>query len=58
MISSNEQRKMSTEKQSLIEWVTQLNDTLFIQPNDDIALKALDEQVDPSLVTKYATLIR
>lgn len=49
---------MSTEKQSLIEWVTQLNDTLFIQPNDDIALKALDEQVDPSLVTKYATLIR
>ncbi|CAI6088422.1 unnamed protein product [Clonostachys chloroleuca] len=43
---------MSTENQSLIEWVTQLNDTLFIQPNDDIALKALDEQVDPSLVTK------
>ncbi|KAJ4258938.1 hypothetical protein NW762_008025 [Fusarium torreyae] len=35
---------MSTEEQSLFQWVEQLNDTLFIQSNDEIALKAVDEQ--------------
>ncbi|KAM0552422.1 hypothetical protein ACHAPJ_007983 [Fusarium lateritium] len=43
---------MSTEEQPLTQWVEQLNDTLFIQSNDEIALKAVDEQVDRSLVTK------
>ncbi|KAF2019186.1 hypothetical protein BU24DRAFT_114788 [Aaosphaeria arxii CBS 175.79] len=47
---------MSTQQQSLSEWVTQLNDTLFIQPDDAIALNAVQEQVDPSLVVKYITL--
>lgn len=46
---------MSVQPQTLSEWVTELNDTLFIQPNDEIALKAVHEQVDPSLVVKYAT---
>lgn len=49
-ISSN---IMSAQQQSLSQWVTQLNDTLFIQPNDEIALKAVHDQVDPSLVVRY-----
>ncbi|KAF5531895.1 hypothetical protein FPHYL_13846 [Fusarium phyllophilum] len=40
---------MSTKQESLLQWVTRLNDTLFIQPSDEIAIKAIDEQVDPSL---------
>jgi hypothetical protein len=47
---------MSVEASSLSQWVTDLNDTLFIQPNDEIAFKCVDEQVDPSLIVKYATL--
>lgn len=47
---------MSAQQQSLSQWVTQINDTLFIQPNDEIALKAVDDQVDPSLVVRYAAL--
>ncbi|APA12008.1 predicted protein [Sclerotinia sclerotiorum 1980 UF-70] len=43
---------MSVPSQTLSEWVTELNNTLFIQPNDEIALKAVHEQVDPSLVVK------
>ncbi|CAD6445587.1 01af48e8-0ef2-4a93-9721-0e4c16af4077 [Sclerotinia trifoliorum] len=43
---------MPVQSQTLSEWVTELNDTLFIQPNDEIALKAVHEQVDPSLVVK------
>lgn len=46
---------MAAQQQSLSQWVTQINDTLFIQPNDEIALKAVDEQVDPSLVVRYDT---
>jgi hypothetical protein len=46
---------MSVQQQSLSQWVTELNDTLFIQPNDDIALKAVHEQVDPSLIVKCTT---
>ncbi|KAI3588971.1 hypothetical protein IWW34DRAFT_646203, partial [Fusarium oxysporum f. sp. albedinis] len=42
---------MSAKQESLTEWITKLNDTLFIQPNDEIAIKAIDEQVDPSLIT-------
>ncbi|KAH7376649.1 Six-hairpin glycosidase-like protein [Plectosphaerella cucumerina] len=48
----DEQTTMSTQSQSLSQWVTELNDALFIQPNDEIALKAAEEQVDPSLVVK------
>jgi hypothetical protein len=43
---------MSAKQESLTEWITKLNDTLFIQPNDEIAIKAIDEQVDSSLITK------
>ncbi|KAL1857491.1 hypothetical protein Daus18300_010356 [Diaporthe australafricana] len=43
---------MSTQSQTLAQWVTELNDALFIQPNDDVALKAVNEQIDPSLVVK------
>ncbi|KAH7007760.1 hypothetical protein EDB80DRAFT_881253 [Ilyonectria destructans] len=43
---------MSIQAQSLSQWVTELNNTLFIQPNDEIALRAVDEQVDPTLVVK------
>lgn len=46
---------MSAQFQTLAEWVTELNDALFIQPNAEIALKAVHEQVDSSLVVKYAT---
>lgn len=48
---------MSTEHVSLAQWVRDINDTLFIQPNDELALKAVNEQVDPSLVVKYAPLV-
>ncbi|KAF2845237.1 hypothetical protein T440DRAFT_435114, partial [Plenodomus tracheiphilus IPT5] len=43
---------MSAQQQSLSQWVKELNDTLFIQPNDEVSLKAVHEQVDPSLVVK------
>ncbi|KAF7588657.1 hypothetical protein BBP40_005408 [Aspergillus hancockii] len=43
---------MAAQQQSLCQWVTQINDTLFIQLNDEIALKAVDEQVDSSLVVR------
>lgn len=45
---------MASAEQPLTQWVAQLNDTLFIQPNDEVALKAVSDQVDPSFVTKYA----
>lgn len=47
---------MSAQQQSLSQWVTQINDTLFIQSNDEIALRAVHDQVDPSLVVRYASL--
>ncbi|KAB8073574.1 hypothetical protein BDV29DRAFT_157450 [Aspergillus leporis] len=43
---------MLGEQQSLSQWVAQINNILFIQPNDEIALKAVHEQVDPSLVVR------
>ncbi|KAH7242813.1 hypothetical protein BKA59DRAFT_442147 [Fusarium tricinctum] len=43
---------MSAKQESLTQWVKNLNDVLFIQPNDELAIKAIDEQVDSSLVTK------
>ncbi|KAJ5447007.1 hypothetical protein N7445_001828 [Penicillium cf. griseofulvum] len=43
---------MTAQQQSLSQWVTQINDTLFIQPNDEIALKAVHDQVDPGLVVR------
>jgi hypothetical protein len=48
---------MSPQEQSLSQWVTQINNILFIQPDDEIALKAVHEQVDPSLVVRYAALV-
>ena len=48
----------AVQAQTLSEWVTELNDTLFIQPNDEIALRAVHEQVDPSLVVKYVRMTR
>ena len=47
---------MSAQQESLSHWVTKLNDTLFIQPDDELALEAINDQVDQSLVTKYVTL--
>ncbi|KAF5868370.1 uncharacterized protein Bfra_012464 [Botrytis fragariae] len=43
---------MSTPNQTLGEWAAELNDILFMQSNTEVALKALSEQVDPSLVMK------
>ncbi|CAN9187485.1 unnamed protein product [Alternaria alternata] len=43
---------MSAQQESLSQWVIKLNDTLFIQPNNELALEAINEQVDQSLVTK------
>ena len=43
------------QQQTLAEWVTELNDTMFTQPDDEIALKAVNEKVHPSLVVKYLT---
>ncbi|KAB2103639.1 hypothetical protein AG0111_0g8644 [Alternaria gaisen] len=43
---------MSAQQESLSHWVTKLNDTLFIQPSDELALEAINQQVDQSLVTK------
>ncbi|KAM0128881.1 hypothetical protein ACHAQE_010710 [Botrytis cinerea] len=48
---------MSAQFQTLAEWVTELNDALFIQPNAEIALKAVHEQVDSSLVVKRTARI-
>ncbi|KAM0333943.1 hypothetical protein ACHAQA_000960 [Verticillium albo-atrum] len=43
---------MPAQSQTLSQWVTELNDTLFIQADDAVALKAVEEQVDSSLVVK------
>ncbi|KAM5341398.1 hypothetical protein ACJ41O_014429 [Fusarium nematophilum] len=43
---------MSTQSQTLGQWVTDLNKTLFFQPDDELALKAAQEQIDPSFVIK------
>ncbi|KAF7916669.1 hypothetical protein BELL_0406g00030 [Botrytis elliptica] len=43
---------MSTPNQTLGEWAAELNDIIFMQPNTEVALKALYEKVDPSLVMK------
>ncbi|KAJ5394225.1 uncharacterized protein N7487_011866 [Penicillium crustosum] len=48
---------MSAQQQSLSQWVTQINDTLFIQSNDEIALRAVHDQVDPSLVVSHIARI-
>ncbi|KAJ5985577.1 hypothetical protein N7522_012773 [Penicillium canescens] len=48
---------MSAQQQPLSQWVAQINETLFIQPNDEIAIKALHEQVDPSLVVSHTARI-
>ncbi|PVH82173.1 hypothetical protein DL98DRAFT_548162 [Cadophora sp. DSE1049] len=43
---------MASQHQTLGEWVTELNDTMFIQPDDEIALNAVNEKVHPSFVVK------
>ncbi|KAI8672992.1 hypothetical protein LRP88_02483 [Fusarium phalaenopsidis] len=43
---------MLSQQLSLGEWVKQINDAIFYQPKDEVALKALNEDVDPSLVVK------
>ncbi|UPL00637.1 hypothetical protein LCI18_011571 [Fusarium solani-melongenae] len=43
---------MSSQNLSLGEWVKQINDAIFYQPEDEVALKALNEDVDPSLRVK------
>ncbi|KAF4960833.1 hypothetical protein FGADI_666 [Fusarium gaditjirri] len=44
---------VESSAESLTEWVTKLNDdTLFIQPNDEIAIKDIDDQVHSGLVIK------
>ncbi|KAH6953625.1 hypothetical protein HG530_013009 [Fusarium avenaceum] len=43
---------MSAKQESLTQWVKNLNNVLFIQPNDEVAIKAIEDQVDSSLVTK------
>lgn len=44
---------MSTESQTLGQWVTELNTTLFFQPDDELARRAVEEHIDTSLVVKY-----
>ncbi|TEY52433.1 hypothetical protein BOTCAL_0258g00030 [Botryotinia calthae] len=51
-VSCPKQHAMSVQAQTLAEWVTELNDTLSIQTSAEIALKAVHEQVDSSLVVK------
>ena len=34
---------MAAQQQTLAEWVTELNDTMFTQPDDEIALKAVND---------------
>ncbi|EGY17896.1 hypothetical protein HYQ45_013617 [Verticillium longisporum] len=43
---------MSTESQTLGQWVTELNTTLFFQPDDELARRAVEEHIDTSLVVK------
>ncbi|KAH7344291.1 hypothetical protein BKA66DRAFT_434334 [Pyrenochaeta sp. MPI-SDFR-AT-0127] len=43
---------MAAQQQSLVQWVEQINDTLFIQPDNEISAKAVEDLVDPSLITK------
>lgn len=43
---------MSSQQLPLGEWVKQVNDAIFYQPKDEVAIKALNEDVDPSLVVK------
>ncbi|EEU45664.1 uncharacterized protein NECHADRAFT_80780 [Fusarium vanettenii 77-13-4] len=43
---------MSSQQLPLGEWVKQVNDAIFYQPKDEVALKALNEDVDSSLVVK------
>lgn len=44
--------KMSSQNLSLGEWVKQINNAIFYQPEDEVALKALNEDLDPGLVVK------
>ncbi|RTE69766.1 hypothetical protein BHE90_015849 [Fusarium euwallaceae] len=43
---------MSSQQLPLGEWVKQVNDAIFYQPDDEVTLKALNEDVDSSLVVK------
>ncbi|KAM0150400.1 hypothetical protein ACHAQE_008986 [Botrytis cinerea] len=43
---------MSTPNQTLGEWTADLNDILYMQPNNEVARKAFYELVDPSLFMK------
>ncbi|KIM97038.1 hypothetical protein OIDMADRAFT_32916 [Oidiodendron maius Zn] len=43
---------MSAQQQSLTDWVKQLNHAIFYQPNDEVAINTINEQVDPSLIVK------
>ncbi|WAO89960.1 Hypothetical protein NCS54_00736400 [Fusarium falciforme] len=43
---------MSSQNLSLGEWVKQINNAIFYQPEDEVALKALNEDLDPGLVVK------
>lgn len=46
---------MSAQEQSLGAWVEQLNNALFYQPNDEVTINAINEQIDSSLTVKYPT---
>ncbi|RSL56632.1 hypothetical protein CEP51_014361 [Fusarium floridanum] len=43
---------MSSQQLPLGEWVKQVNDAIFYQPDDEVTLKAINEDVDSSLVVK------
>ncbi|KAH7036246.1 hypothetical protein B0J12DRAFT_678672, partial [Macrophomina phaseolina] len=43
---------MATQSNSLSDWVNQLYHALYYQPDNDVAIKAFEEQVDPSFIAR------
>lgn len=46
------QVNMATQSNSLSDWVNQLYHALYYQPDNDVAIKAFEEQVDPSFIAR------
>lgn len=57
LLSQSKQYTMSSLNQTLGEWARDLNDTIYNQPNIEVARKAFYELMDPSLVMKYVNWI-
>lgn len=47
------QTNMETQSNSVSDWINQLFQSIYFHPDDNVAIKAFEEHVDPSFLARY-----